>query len=225
MGLFSSPNMIRLVTEVLLLFLYLERGSSVRVVQYRWTFALSSHGTVRPQRTLLLTITLTTTSTIRNLSTQTNMDQNAPSPAPIDDDDDSRSASPDLPLTMTASAVLQDLPKDATAALASAGTFPQEKVVVRFKPVGSAPALAQDVCKISSTRKFEEVVRYLRRKLKCKDTDSVFLYVNSVFAPSLDEVVGNLHQVREDILRNVSRLTSEDSVSKMHENSSSLRTL
>jgi ubiquitin-like protein ATG12 len=102
--------------------------------------------------------------------------------------------SPELPLTMTASAVLADLPRDATAALASAGAFAQEKVVVRFKPVGSAPGLAQDVCKISSTRKFEEVVRYLRKKLQCNDTDSVFLYVNSAFAPSLDEVVGNLHQ-------------------------------
>lgn len=116
-----------------------------------------------------------------------------PSPAPIDEDE--RPNSPDLPLTMTASALLQDLPQDATAALASAGNFPQEKVVVRFKAVGSAPGLAQDVCKISSARRFEEVVRYLRRKLRCKDTDSVFLYVNSAFAPSLDEVVGNLHQV------------------------------
>ena len=27
------------------------------------------------------------------------------------------------------------------------------------------------------------------------DTDSVFLYVNSNFAPALDEIVGNLHRV------------------------------
>ncbi|KAF7548769.1 hypothetical protein G7046_g8556 [Stylonectria norvegica] len=105
--------------------------------------------------------------------------------------------SPEIPLTMSASVMLADLPRDATAALASAGTFALDKVVVKFKPVGSAPSLTQDVCKISAARKFEEVVRYLRRKLRCKDTDSVFLYVNSAFAPSLDEVVGNLHQVRE----------------------------
>jgi ubiquitin-like protein ATG12 len=117
----------------------------------------------------------------------------APTASPIPED---RSDSPEIPLTMTASALLADLPRDATAALASAGAFTQEKVVVRFKPVGSAPSLTQDVCKISSGRKFEEVVRYLRRKLRCKDSDSVFLYVNSAFAPSLDEVVGNLHQVR-----------------------------
>lgn len=96
---------------------------------------------------------------------------------------------------MSASAVLADLPRDATAALASAGAFKADKVVVKFKAVGSAPALTQDVCKISSARKFEEVVRYLRKKLRCADTDGVFLYVNSAFAPSLDEVVGNLHQV------------------------------
>lgn len=112
---------------------------------------------------------------------------------------------------MTASAHLTDLPQDASSALASAAPFASEKVVVRFKPVGGAPSLSQDVCKITSARKFEEVVRYLRKKLRCKDTDSVFLYVNSVFAPSLDEVVGNLHQVsglqlerdRKELMRTV----------------------
>ena len=29
------------------------------------------------------------------------------------------------------------------------------------------------------------------------EMDSVFLYVNSTFAPALDEVVGNLHRVSE----------------------------
>jgi ubiquitin-like protein ATG12 len=118
------------------------------------------------------------------------------SPLPLADNEvaGSGAASPNLPLTMSASVVLADLPRDATAALEAAGSFKTDKIVVRFKPVGSAPSLAQDVCKISATRRFEEVVRYLRKKLRCKETDSVFLYVNSAFAPSLDEVVGNLHQ-------------------------------
>ncbi|KAJ2974273.1 hypothetical protein NQ176_g6144 [Zarea fungicola] len=84
----------------------------------------------------------------------------------------------DIPLTMAASVVLADLPQSAATALeqtaATTGPSPDSKVVVRFKAVGSAPPLAQDVCKISSGRRFEEVVRYLRRKLRCKDTDSVF---------------------------------------------------
>ena len=103
--------------------------------------------------------------------------------------------SPDLPLTMTASTVLMSLPRDATAALAAAGGFPQEKVVVRFKPVGSAPPLRRELVKVVSMHKFESVVAYLRKTLKVQDTDSVFLYVNSTFAPALDEVVGNLWRV------------------------------
>ena len=112
-------------------------------------------------------------------------------PSPIPD----RPTSPELPLTMSASVVLTSLPKDATAALASAGTFSKDKIVVKFIPVGSAPQMARDVGKIKSSQKFEAVVAYLRRCLGTRDSDSVFLYVNSCFAPSLDEIVGNLHQV------------------------------
>jgi ubiquitin-like protein ATG12 len=98
---------------------------------------------------------------------------------------------------MSASVLLADLSRDVSAALATAGSFPAEKVAVRFKPVGSAPAVpsSREVSKVSATQKFEVVVRYLRRVLKVKDTESVFLYVNSAFAPSLDEIVGNLHRV------------------------------
>lgn len=105
--------------------------------------------------------------------------------------------SPDLPLTMTASTMLLSLPRDATAALAAAGAFPQEKVVVRFKPVGSAPPLRRELVKVLSAQKFETVVGYLRRTLKVQDTESVFLYVNNTFAPALDEVVGNLWRVSD----------------------------
>ena len=48
---------------------------------------------------------------------------------------------------------------------------------------------------MSASQKFETVVNFLRKKLECKPADSVFLYVNSVFAPGLDEGVGNLYRV------------------------------
>lgn len=124
-----------------------------------------------------------------------------PSPSFLDDEvaDEERTPSPDLPLTMNASVHLADLPQNASVALAAdvarLSAAQQAKIVVRFKPVGSAPALQQDICKISSDQKFDVIVRYLRKKLRCKETDSAFLYVNQAFAPSLDEVVGNLHQV------------------------------
>lgn len=95
---------------------------------------------------------------------------------------------------MSASAILTAQPRDVAAALANAGGFPQNKVVVNFRPIGSAPALAKSVFQISATQKFDFLVIWLRKKLKVKDTDSVFLYVNQSFAPSLEEVVGNLHR-------------------------------
>lgn len=124
----------------------------------------------------------------------------------------SRPASPELPLTMTASAILTSLPRDASSALASASrpsasqapsagpgnadADADRKVVVRFKAVGGgAPRLRRDLRKIGAAQRFESVVVHLRRALRLADTQGLFCYVNSAFAPALDEVVGNLHQV------------------------------
>ncbi|OJD28080.1 ubiquitin-like protein ATG12 [Blastomyces percursus] len=107
---------------------------------------------------------------------------------PIPDED----YSADLPLTMSASIVLTALPKDAHQALADVDAIDSGKVTVRFQPLPSAPILRNRVFKISASQKFETVVKFLRKKLDCKDTDSVFCYVNSVFAPGLDEGVGGL---------------------------------
>lgn len=95
---------------------------------------------------------------------------------------------------MAASTVLMKLPGDATAALETAGSFTKERVKVRFKPVGSAPPIRKDkeVVTVKSTQTVEFVVAFLRKQLKVQGTDSLFLYVNSTFAPALDEVVGNL---------------------------------
>lgn len=38
-------------------------------------------------------------------------------------------------------------------------------------------------------------MRFLRKKLALKEEEGVFCYVNSVFAPGLDEGVGNLWRV------------------------------
>ncbi|CAN8097678.1 unnamed protein product [Discula destructiva] len=111
----------------------------------------------------------------------------------------SRSPSPTIPLTMTASITLAQLPKSATAALAEASaalaTADSQKVIVRFKPVGgSAPPMPakRELSRISAGQKFESVVAYLRRVLKVGEGEALFLYVNATFAPALDEVVGNL---------------------------------
>ncbi len=133
-----------------------------------------------------------------------------------------RAASPELPLTMTASAVLGLASSSASAEggsatattattttttpalrLLAAGAAASEfspaadaRVVVRFKAVGgSAPQLRRDARRVGAAQRFEAVVAHLRRALRLRDGDGLFLYVNSAFAPALDEVVGNLHRV------------------------------
>lgn len=97
-------------------------------------------------------------------------------------------------LPLTASLILTNLPKSASAALQTAGDLPasHSKLTLRFQPVGSAPALRQRVFKISATQRFSFVVGFLRKRLGLKEEEGVWCYVNSVFAPSGDEVVGNL---------------------------------
>ncbi|KAF9890188.1 Ubiquitin-like protein [Aspergillus nanangensis] len=111
-----------------------------------------------------------------------------PKNAPIPDDEHGA----DLPMTMSASMLLTSLPRDAHQALADAEAVDTGKVTVRFQPLPSAPILKNRVFKISASQKFETVVKFLRKKLDCKETESVFCYVNSVFAPGLDEGVGGL---------------------------------
>lgn len=119
----------------------------------------------------------------------------SPAPSTSSQDDPSPENEPqtdDLPLTMAASVVLDHLPKDAHHALNTAGELSQPKVTIRLSPLPSTPRLSQPRFKCSSNQRFEYIVRFLRRKLALKDSEGVFCYVNSVFAPGLDEGVGNL---------------------------------
>lgn len=100
-----------------------------------------------------------------------------------------------MPLTMSASVILSALPKDASTALQGAGDLAQAKVTIRLQAVGSAPDLKQKVFKISSTQHFSTVINFLRKRLGVQQGQGVFCYVNSVFAPSGDEIVGNLWRV------------------------------
>ncbi|EGD95070.1 hypothetical protein TESG_02563 [Trichophyton tonsurans CBS 112818] len=95
-------------------------------------------------------------------------------------------------LPMSTSMVLPVLPKSSHKALEEIEALDNRKVTVRFLPMPSAPLLQSKVFKVSASQKFETIVRFLRKKLGCKDTDSVFCYVNSVFAPGLDEGIGGL---------------------------------
>jgi hypothetical protein len=72
-------------------------------------------------------------------------------------------------------------------------------VTIRLHPLPSASHLSArlktNIFKISASQKFETVVNFVRKKLQVGAAESVFLYVNSVFAPGLDEGVGGLWRV------------------------------
>ncbi|KAG5362676.1 Ubiquitin-like protein ATG12 [Yarrowia sp. B02] len=105
---------------------------------------------------------------------------------------------PMAPATLSASAVLPSLPSDTAAILE---TFSQQlqqsnvKCQLKFRPIGGAtPALKQSVYKIAETQQFGVVVKFLRKQLKIKNSQSsqIFCYISS-FAPGLDETVGSLY--------------------------------
>ncbi|XP_044951512.1 ubiquitin-like protein ATG12 [Hordeum vulgare subsp. vulgare] len=71
-----------------------------------------------------------------------------------------------------------------------AGSEAEQKVVVHVRSTGNAPILKQDKFKISGRDKFLRVIEFLRRQLH---QDTLFVYVNSSFSPSPDELVIDLY--------------------------------
>ncbi|ORY08174.1 autophagy protein 12, partial [Basidiobolus meristosporus CBS 931.73] len=67
-------------------------------------------------------------------------------------------------------------------------------VVVRFRAIGNAPILRQSLYKITASHKFQTVIMFLRKELKYKGSEPLFLYINSAFSPAPDELVSNLYK-------------------------------
>ncbi|ORX40743.1 ubiquitin-like autophagy protein Apg12-domain-containing protein [Kockovaella imperatae] len=66
------------------------------------------------------------------------------------------------------------------------------KVVVRFKSIGAAPIMKNNVFKVTAGNKFQAVIVFLRNQLGLKQSDPLFTYINAAFAPAPDDTVGNL---------------------------------
>jgi len=66
------------------------------------------------------------------------------------------------------------------------------KVVVRFKGVGNAPIMKQNMYKITATNRFQAVIQFLRKELGWQSGEPLFLYINSTFSPAPDDTVLNL---------------------------------
>lgn len=102
----------------------------------------------------------------------------------------------DLPMTMAASVVLTNLPKDAHEALEAAAKDGGEKVTIHLVPMGAAKPLKQSRFKLSASKRFDTVIRNLRRRLGVRESESIFCYINQTFSPAPDEGIGNLWKVR-----------------------------
>ncbi|CCF59261.1 hypothetical protein KAFR_0G02270 [Kazachstania africana CBS 2517] len=63
------------------------------------------------------------------------------------------------------------------------------KIQIKFQPIGSIPSLRPSICKISYNQSFSMVIMFLKKKL---NVENVYCYVNSSFAPSPQQIVGDL---------------------------------
>eukprot|EP00300_Choanocystis_sp_HF-7_P008328 c15853_g1_i3.p1 GENE.c15853_g1_i3~~c15853_g1_i3.p1 ORF type:complete len:115 (+),score=13.84 c15853_g1_i3:37-381(+) len=66
------------------------------------------------------------------------------------------------------------------------------KVIVKLMPTGNAPILKQSKFKVSASDSFQFIIDFLRKQLKFKPTDSLFLFCNSSFAPCPDACIADL---------------------------------
>ena len=78
------------------------------------------------------------------------------------------------------------------------------KVKVHFVAVGSAPIMKKTKFQIGADQRFATVTTFLRKILKMTGSGgSLFLYCNSAFVPSPDELVGDLSDcfsIREELV-------------------------
>ncbi|KAF7846049.1 hypothetical protein BT93_L5442 [Corymbia citriodora subsp. variegata] len=117
--------------------------------------------------------------------------------SPTEDDQDT-----EIPLSMQSSVLLTHLPANATTALRTIQDTidpSTQKVVIRFQALPGAPTPGAKwvAIKVSASQNFGSVVSFLRKKLNVGNDssragESLFVYVNKVFAPGLDEGVGAL---------------------------------
>eukprot|EP00668_Euglena_longa_P031746 GGOE01040993.1.p2 GENE.GGOE01040993.1~~GGOE01040993.1.p2 ORF type:complete len:137 (+),score=35.12 GGOE01040993.1:63-413(+) len=85
----------------------------------------------------------------------------------------------------------------ATALVASVPATPgdhgevPDKVFVQLEPV-NAPILKQRKFKVSKDYEFAYIAQFLRKTIQMQPQDPLFLFVNSTFAPCMNETIGDL---------------------------------
>ncbi len=72
-------------------------------------------------------------------------------------------------------------------------TKPQQ-VKLQFLAVGGAPILKKTKFQVRDNMTISEILNFLRKTLKIRESDPIFVYINSCFAPGLDQDLRSLHQ-------------------------------
>ncbi|TMW65205.1 hypothetical protein Poli38472_009372 [Pythium oligandrum] len=82
-----------------------------------------------------------------------------------------------------------------------------EKVMLQFVAVGNAPLMKRTKFTVNGSDALSVVYKFLKKQLRLKDTDALFVYCNSSFAPSPDQKLSYLFecfQVGEVLVLNYS---------------------
>ncbi|XP_065310255.1 ubiquitin-like protein ATG12 [Dermacentor albipictus] len=70
----------------------------------------------------------------------------------------------------------------------------KKKIDVLLKATGDAPIMLKRKWAVSPTSKVMDIADFVRRYLKLDQSESLFLYINQAFAPSLDQEISNLYE-------------------------------
>ncbi|KAH9260386.1 hypothetical protein BASA81_001556 [Batrachochytrium salamandrivorans] len=89
------------------------------------------------------------------------------------------------------------------APASSTATAEVRKIKVQLVAVGNAPILKNQKFQVRDSMTVGEVLLLIRERTKIPESDAIFLYINSSFAPGLDQTLGQLHasfQVNDQLL-------------------------
>jgi ubiquitin-like protein ATG12 len=81
---------------------------------------------------------------------------------------------------------------DGISAVGSGSAASAESVKIQFKAVGGAPILRKNKFKLGGDESFAAIIAFLRRQLQMSDTDMLFCYLMSAFAPAPSQKVAQL---------------------------------
>lgn len=76
----------------------------------------------------------------------------------------------------------------------SASQVRPSQIKVQLFAVGGAPILKKNKFQVRDTMVVGEVITFLRKTLRIRDGEPLFVYLNSSFAPGLDQPLRSLHE-------------------------------